>query len=125
MRLVVSDLPQFMRFMCLINHFIKFSLGAVMFSAKDGNNETTKVSSLTANNKNDWPQVPLVPSMSNIHCANFNNIGTANTTFNDIGYKMDQILGKSATRIVLLGNMFVCMHRFFFMLSWKYLKNQS
>lgn len=49
-----------------------------------------------ASNKNDWPQVPQVPDMSNLHCAQFNsnNISTAqNASIEDLGYKMDQILG--------------------------------
>lgn len=67
-------------------------------TAKD-ENEKTKIASLT--NKNDWPKVPDVPSMSNLHCANFNNINSSNTTFNDIGYKLDQILGNLKKKLPL------------------------
>lgn len=70
--------------------------------AKDGNTDKPKVtvdSSAAAaaagvvNSKIDWPQVPQVPDMSNMHCAQFNNIGQK-TSIDDLGYKMDQIMGK-------------------------------
>lgn len=48
---------------------------------------------LPVNNKTDWPKIPQVPVMSNISNANtFNNVNS-NTPFNDMAYKLDQVLG--------------------------------
>lgn len=67
---------------------------------------------IPVNNKTDWPKIPQVPVMSNIPNTNsFNNVNS-NTPFNDMAYKLDQVLGNGfiIPQIVSLPNLMYTPH---------------
>lgn len=75
---------------------------------------------LPVNNKTDWPkipQIPQVPVMSNIPNANsFNNVNS-NTPFNDLAYKLDQVLGKMQSCQFIAAFSYSQLTHFFFNLQ--------